>query len=40
LWGPYQTDGRALESMTDDVSGIAADDAARALVTMIRATLS
>jgi ADP-heptose:LPS heptosyltransferase len=40
LWGPYQTDGRALESTTDDVSGISADDAARALVTMTRATFS
>ena len=40
LWGPYQTDGRALESATDHVSGISADDAARALVTMIRAQLA
>jgi ADP-heptose:LPS heptosyltransferase len=37
LWGPYQTEGRALESATDEVRGISADDAARALVTMIRA---
>lgn len=36
LWGPYQSEGRALESATDDVRGISADDAARALVTMIR----
>jgi len=40
LWGPYQTDGRALESATDHVSDISADDAARALVTMIRAQLA
>lgn len=40
LWGPYQTEGRALESATDEVRGISADDAARALVTMIRAVVS
>lgn len=40
LWGPYQAEGRALESATDDVSGISADDAARALVTLTRAVLS
>ena len=40
LWGPYQSEGRALESATDDVSGISVDDAARALVTMIRDVLS
>jgi ADP-heptose:LPS heptosyltransferase len=39
LWGPYQSEGRALESATDDVSGISADDAARALVTMMRAVI-
>ena len=38
LWAPYRTEGRALESTTDDVGGISADVAARALVTMIRAT--
>ena len=36
LWGPYQSEGRALESATDEVRGISADDAARALVTTIR----
>lgn len=40
LWGPYGTEGRALESVTDEVTGIAADDAARALVTKIRDVLS
>ena len=39
LWGPYQAEGRALESTTDEVRGIPADDAARALVTMIRAVV-
>lgn len=32
LWGPYRTEGRALESTTDEVAGISAQDAARALV--------
>ena len=40
LWGPYQSEGRALESASDEVRGISADDAARALVTMIRAVVS
>lgn len=39
LWGPYQTEGRALESATDAVAGISADDAARAVVTKIREVL-
>jgi ADP-heptose:LPS heptosyltransferase len=32
LWGPYRTSGRALESATDAVTGITADEAARALL--------
>jgi ADP-heptose:LPS heptosyltransferase len=32
LWGPYETDGRAVESMTDSVADITADEAARSLV--------
>jgi len=32
IWGPYHTDGRALESATDQVSDITADEAARALL--------
>lgn len=36
LWGPYGTEGRALESATDDVAGISADDGARALVRKLR----
>lgn len=40
LWGPYQTEGRALESATDEVAGIAANDAARALVARIRESVS
>jgi ADP-heptose:LPS heptosyltransferase len=31
-WGPYLTNGRALESATDSVTGISADDATRALL--------
>lgn len=40
LWGPYQTEGRALESATNAVTGISADDAAGALVRTIREVLS
>jgi hypothetical protein len=36
LWGPYRTNGRALESATDDTLGITAELAAGALVTAIR----
>jgi ADP-heptose:LPS heptosyltransferase len=32
IWGPYETDGRAVESLTDAVEGITAEEAARALV--------
>lgn len=32
LWGPYQTEGRAIESATDDVLGITAEHAARVLL--------
>lgn len=32
IWGPYETDGRAVESLTDSVADITADEAARALV--------
>jgi ADP-heptose:LPS heptosyltransferase len=32
LWGPYETDGRAIESSTDAVADITADEAARALL--------
>ncbi|HEU4997246.1 MAG TPA: glycosyltransferase family 9 protein [Gemmatimonadaceae bacterium] len=32
LWGPYRTNGRALESATDSVADITADEAARAVV--------
>ncbi|MGH7678517.1 MAG: glycosyltransferase family 9 protein [Gemmatimonadaceae bacterium] len=32
LWGPYETDGRAIESRTDSVADITADEAARVLV--------
>lgn len=37
LWGPYLTDGRALESATESVTGISAEDASRALVRMLAA---
>jgi ADP-heptose:LPS heptosyltransferase len=40
LWGPYQTEGRALESATDEVTGISATDAARVLVSKIREVVS
>jgi ADP-heptose:LPS heptosyltransferase len=40
LWGPYQTEGRALESATDAVTGISAGDAAAALVRTIREVVS
>lgn len=32
IWGPYETDGRAVESATDRVADISADEAARALM--------
>ncbi|MEX2153212.1 MAG: glycosyltransferase family 9 protein [Gemmatimonadaceae bacterium] len=32
IWGPYETDGRAVESLTDSVSDITAEEAARALL--------
>lgn len=32
LWGPYETTGRAIESATDRVADISADEAARVLV--------
>ena len=32
IWGPYETDGRAVESATDSVADITADEAARALL--------
>jgi ADP-heptose:LPS heptosyltransferase len=32
IWGPYETDGRAVESLTDAVSGITAEEAARSLL--------
>ena len=31
-WGPYETEGRAIESQTDAVTGITADEAARVLL--------
>jgi len=35
IWGPYETDGRAIESLTDAVADITADEAARALVSRL-----
>ena len=35
-WGPYETEGRAVESLTMSVADIPADEAARALVRMIQ----
>ena len=32
IWGPYETEGRAIESLTDEVMGITADEAARSLL--------
>jgi len=32
IWGPYHTEGRAVESLTDSVSGITAEEASRALL--------
>ncbi len=32
VWGPYETDGRAIESTTGDVEGITAEEASRALL--------
>ena len=32
IWGPYETDGRAVESLTDEVTGITAEEAARSLL--------
>ena len=40
LWGPYRTEGRALESATDSVEGISAEDASRALLRMIESVVS
>lgn len=40
LWGPYRTNGRAIESATDDLDPITADDAARPLVRLIEAAES
>ena len=34
-WGPYETEGRVVESLTGNVSDISADEAARALVRML-----
>lgn len=39
LWGPYRTNGRALESATDDTLGITAELAAGTLVATIRETM-
>jgi ADP-heptose:LPS heptosyltransferase len=35
IWGPYETDGRAVESLTDDVTGISAEEATRALLRVV-----
>jgi ADP-heptose:LPS heptosyltransferase len=35
IWGPYETGGRAVESLTDDVLGIGVDEATRALLRVI-----
>lgn len=32
IWGPYETDGRAIESLTDSVEGITAEEASRTLL--------
>ena len=32
IWGPYETDGRAVESLTNEVTGITAEEAARSLL--------
>jgi ADP-heptose:LPS heptosyltransferase len=32
LWGPYETEGRAVESLTDSVADITAEEASRALL--------
>lgn len=32
IWGPYETEGRAIESLTDAVADITAEEAARALL--------
>jgi len=32
IWGPYHTEGRAVESLTDSVSGITAEEASRSLL--------
>jgi ADP-heptose:LPS heptosyltransferase len=37
LWGPYETTGRAIESMTHDLEPISADDAARNLLPLLDA---
>ena len=36
-WGPYETEGRVVESLTGSVADIPADDAARALVRLLEA---
>lgn len=38
IWGPYETNGRSVESRTDDVAGISADQATRALLRMLDET--
>jgi len=35
IWGPYETDGRAVESATDSVADITADEAARAVLSQL-----
>ena len=37
LWGPYETEGRVIESRTDDVTDITTDEAARSLVQRLSA---
>ena len=38
IWGPYETKGRSVESLTDAVDGISSDEAARALLRMLDET--
>ena len=38
IWGPYETAGRAVESATDEVSGIPVEDALRPVLRMLGAT--
>jgi ADP-heptose:LPS heptosyltransferase len=35
IWGPYETGGRSVESLTDEVTGISAEEATRALLRMV-----